>query len=219
MTLISLELYLYPFLCISARGHDFLKGGMAWGVFPFLGENLHIQTWAAPSRWFATWDSDESRVFRRKGRKPRSLADPGIPLVFRGNPPSQEVRLSWKPTFFPANPSCPSPARPSICLGVDPGSLACGWAIVSRLGSRMGLLGAGVIRNKSGDDFSSRIFTIHQALCQAIETRQPTFMAVESPLWKRTQPRPSSSARFAAASSSPPPSTSSPWATTTPCSF
>ena len=39
-----------------------------------------------------------------------------------------------------------SPATPSICLGVDPGSLACGWAVVSRLGSRMELLEAGVIR-------------------------------------------------------------------------
>lgn len=72
-------------------------------------------------------------------------------------------------------------AKPSICLGVDPGSLACGWAIVSRLGSRMELLGAGVIRNKSGEDFSNRIFHIHQALCQAIEAHQPSFMAVESP--------------------------------------
>lgn len=72
-------------------------------------------------------------------------------------------------------------ASPSICLGVDPGSLACGWAIVSRLGSRMELLEAGVIRNKSGEDFHIRIFNIHVRLCEAIQKHQPSFMAVESP--------------------------------------
>ncbi len=74
----------------------------------------------------------------------------------------------------------PTPA-PSICLGVDPGSLACGWAVVSRLGSRMELLAAGVIRNPRGADFDQRILLIHQKLAEVIAAHQPTFMAVESP--------------------------------------
>jgi len=74
----------------------------------------------------------------------------------------------------------PAPT-PSICLGVDPGSLACGWAVVSRLGSRMELVAAGVIRNPRGADFDQRILLIHQKLAEVIATHHPTFMAVESP--------------------------------------
>jgi crossover junction endodeoxyribonuclease RuvC len=74
-----------------------------------------------------------------------------------------------------------SASSPSICLGVDPGSLACGWAVVSRFGSRLELLAAGVIRNPRGEDFDQRILLIHQKLAEVIAAHQPTFMAVESP--------------------------------------
>ena len=70
---------------------------------------------------------------------------------------------------------------PSVCLGVDPGSLACGWAIVSRLGSRLELLEAGVIRSPRGADFDQRILGIHTRLSEAIARHHPGFMAVESP--------------------------------------
>lgn len=72
----------------------------------------------------------------------------------------------------------PSPVR---CLGVDPGSLACGWAVVERLGSRMSLVDAGVIRSPRGADFDQRIFGIHQRLAEVIAEHHPSFMAVESP--------------------------------------
>lgn len=72
-------------------------------------------------------------------------------------------------------------ASPSICLGVDPGSLACGWAVVSRFGSRMELAAAGVIRNPPGTVFDQRILRIHQKLSEVIKEQSPTFMAVESP--------------------------------------
>ena len=70
---------------------------------------------------------------------------------------------------------------PSICLGVDPGSLACGWAVVSRLGSRMELVEAGVIRSPRGAEFSDRIHGIHLKLSEVIAAHHPHFMAVESP--------------------------------------
>ena len=73
------------------------------------------------------------------------------------------------------------PPRPLVCLGVDPGSLACGWAVVSRFGSRLSLVEAGVIRNPRGEAFDQRIHRIHVALSEAIQKHQPTFMAVESP--------------------------------------
>lgn len=68
-----------------------------------------------------------------------------------------------------------------VCLGVDPGSLACGWAVVSRFGSRLELLEAGVIRSPRGADFDQRALRIHQRLSEAIAAHQPSFMAVESP--------------------------------------
>jgi crossover junction endodeoxyribonuclease RuvC len=74
-----------------------------------------------------------------------------------------------------------APAQPSICLGVDPGSLACGWAVVSRLGSRMELVDAGVIRSPRGAAFDQRILGIHLKLAEVITQFAPQFMAVESP--------------------------------------
>ena len=73
------------------------------------------------------------------------------------------------------------PASPSRCLGVDPGSLACGWAVVERTGSRLALVESGVIRNPRGADFDQRCLLIHRRLSEAIATHQPDFMAVESP--------------------------------------
>ena len=73
------------------------------------------------------------------------------------------------------------PPAPVRCLGVDPGSLACGWAVVSRFGSRLELLGAGVIRSPRGAAFDQRIFGIHQQLSEVIAELHPMYMAVESP--------------------------------------
>jgi crossover junction endodeoxyribonuclease RuvC len=70
---------------------------------------------------------------------------------------------------------------PSICLGVDPGSLACGYAVVMRSGSRLDLLEAGVIRSPRGQDFDQRIKGIHVRLSEVIAHHGPGFMAVESP--------------------------------------
>ena len=67
------------------------------------------------------------------------------------------------------------------CLGVDPGSLACGWAVVERSGSRLALIEAGVIRNPRGADFDQRALRIHLRLAEAIAAHAPGFMAVESP--------------------------------------
>lgn len=70
---------------------------------------------------------------------------------------------------------------PALCLGVDPGSLACGWALVARSGSRLELRAAGVIRSPRGAAFDQRILQIHNELSSVIATHHPHFMAVESP--------------------------------------
>ena len=72
-------------------------------------------------------------------------------------------------------------SSPATCLGVDPGSLACGWAIVSRNGSRLELLDAGVIRNPRNQEFYQRVLLIHQRLSEAITKYWPQFVAIESP--------------------------------------
>ena len=72
-------------------------------------------------------------------------------------------------------------ATPSICLGVDPGSLACGWAVVSRSGSRLELLEAGVIRSPRGADFDQRILGMYpkkyvDRVVQKMEQEGVTFL-------------------------------------------
>ena len=74
---------------------------------------------------------------------------------------------------------------PTICLGVDPGSLACGWAVVCRTGPRLELLSSGVIRNPSKLEFFQRILIIHQCLAEAIAKYKPQFVAVESPFMEK----------------------------------
>jgi len=70
----------------------------------------------------------------------------------------------------------------SICLGVDPGSLACGWAVVSRSTiSKMELIDSGTIVSKSKTTFDKRILSIHLKLTEVIARYNPYFMAVESP--------------------------------------
>ena len=70
----------------------------------------------------------------------------------------------------------------SICLGVDPGSLACGWAVVSRLNStKMELIDSGTIVSNRGTGFDKRILGIHTKLTEVINQYAPNFMAVESP--------------------------------------
>lgn len=53
--------------------------------------------------------------------------------------------------------------------------------MVSRFGSRLELLEAGVIRSPRGADFDQRILGIHRKLTEVIARHHPDFMAVESP--------------------------------------
>jgi crossover junction endodeoxyribonuclease RuvC len=77
-------------------------------------------------------------------------------------------------------PPGPTPS-PVICLGVDPGSIACGWAVVARSGARLHLVEAGVIRIPRGEAFDQRILRIHLALTEVIKGHLPSLIAVESP--------------------------------------
>ncbi len=64
-------------------------------------------------------------------------------------------------------------------LGVDPGSTATGWAVVSASGSRLRLESQGVIR-LSGDDRAARLALLLERFAEVLERVKPDEAAVES---------------------------------------
>ena len=70
--------------------------------------------------------------------------------------------------------------RTLIVLGLDPGTLATGYGIVERTGSRMRLLGCGSIRNSAESTMASRLLRIHAELTEVIERTHPDEFAIES---------------------------------------
>lgn len=63
-------------------------------------------------------------------------------------------------------------------LGVDPGSRAAGWAIVSFDGSPR-LTAAGVLRPATTSTFAERLLELHDALLAVVERERPDEAAVE----------------------------------------
>ncbi len=64
-------------------------------------------------------------------------------------------------------------------LGVDPGSAATGWALISAAGNRFTLADAGVLRPK-GDERPVRLAHLDQLLTRVLEQQAPAQAAVES---------------------------------------
>jgi crossover junction endodeoxyribonuclease RuvC len=65
-----------------------------------------------------------------------------------------------------------------IVLGVDPGSHATGYGVIST-GPVVRMLGGGVIRARKGARLSERLLDIHNALTEVIAEHNPMAMAVE----------------------------------------
>ncbi|MBI5443300.1 MAG: crossover junction endodeoxyribonuclease RuvC [Deltaproteobacteria bacterium] len=63
-------------------------------------------------------------------------------------------------------------------LGVDPGSRAAGWALVSFHGAPR-LVGAGVLRPATTTSFADRLLALHDALLDVVEREKPDEAAVE----------------------------------------
>ncbi len=70
--------------------------------------------------------------------------------------------------------------RNMIIIGVDPGSTATGYGIISKNGSRSSHLDSGVVRASSSLGQSKRIWKIHQELDEIIRKHRPDVMVVES---------------------------------------
>lgn len=67
-----------------------------------------------------------------------------------------------------------------MVLGVDPGTLVTGFGVVSRRGSALRLLAAGVITNSSHTGIPDRLHTIYEELQRVLNAYHPTEFAIES---------------------------------------
>lgn len=65
-------------------------------------------------------------------------------------------------------------------LGVDPGSVAAGWGIVERDGSRLVHIDAGVLRPPRNASFPDRLAFLHDAITAVLARHEPTQFAIES---------------------------------------
>ena len=64
-------------------------------------------------------------------------------------------------------------------LGIDPGVARLGLAMLARRGRTTQVVWAGTIRTSAGDDESSRLMTLAQALRGAIQQYRPNAVAIE----------------------------------------
>ncbi len=68
-----------------------------------------------------------------------------------------------------------------IILGVDPGSLVCGWGIVEERGSRLVAIEYGAIKAKNkSDDINERVKTIFLRLNETVKRVKPDLAVYES---------------------------------------
>lgn len=65
-------------------------------------------------------------------------------------------------------------------LGIDPGSVVCGWGLVRRDGSRLTLEECGAFRPPRKAAFSERLRVMHASLQEVIGRTRPDAFAIES---------------------------------------
>lgn len=67
-----------------------------------------------------------------------------------------------------------------LVLGIDPGSNATGWALLSQVSGRYQLHDAGIIRTRSKDPMAERLVVIHEGLVSVIARMPPDQVAIEA---------------------------------------
>ena len=75
--------------------------------------------------------------------------------------------------------------KPSVILGIDPGSRATGFGIVESCGSDLRCLGAGVIRVRGDMEFASRLDRLYSGVKHAIMEYSPSVFAIEDVFFAR----------------------------------
>ena len=68
----------------------------------------------------------------------------------------------------------------SVILGIDPGTLVTGYAVILRQTNALRLLGCGTVRNSSESSMPLRLKKIFNELCSVIERYHPDELAIES---------------------------------------
>jgi crossover junction endodeoxyribonuclease RuvC len=64
-------------------------------------------------------------------------------------------------------------------IGIDPGLVNTGWAILEKTGNHIKLIDSGTIKTSSKDKLEYRLNLIHSTLNNIINSYQPTFMSIE----------------------------------------
>jgi crossover junction endodeoxyribonuclease RuvC len=79
----------------------------------------------------------------------------------------------------PARKSNPDIANPITILGIDPGSIFCGYGVIRSDGRDACYIASGRIAPPAAKPLHIRLRSIHEALTEIISTYQPTDMVVE----------------------------------------
>ena len=70
-----------------------------------------------------------------------------------------------------------------IILGVDPGTVIMGYAVIETDGSKLSLLKMDVIKLSSQKDIYRRLEIIYSNMSQLIQVYNPTMFAIEAPFF------------------------------------
>ena len=70
-----------------------------------------------------------------------------------------------------------------IILGIDPGSVIMGYALISVTGGKVALIGMDVLNLTSKKDIYERLQMIHTKVCELITKHKPTTFAIEAPFF------------------------------------
>ncbi len=65
-------------------------------------------------------------------------------------------------------------------LGIDPGTVRCGWAIIDKVGNRLTHVDSGVVQPPARAPMAERLVFIHQHIRDVIVAHHPTECAIES---------------------------------------
>jgi len=64
-------------------------------------------------------------------------------------------------------------------IGIDPGTLVCGWGVIDAAGSKMKAVAWGAIRVKDEMTFPERLVCVHEGLAAVLKAHRPDAAAVE----------------------------------------
>lgn len=71
----------------------------------------------------------------------------------------------------------------NIILGIDPGTLFMGYALMDVNANKPTLIHMGVLKLSAKNDAYERLQTIHATVCELITTYKPTTFAIEAPFY------------------------------------